>query len=48
MGQRIEAPTEQDIAFVDGTNISITGSAPFASQPYNVMLLVGEVANVGW
>jgi hypothetical protein len=35
-------------AFVDGTNISITGSAPFASQPYNVMLLVGEVANVGW
>jgi hypothetical protein len=35
-------------AYIDGTNISATGSAPLASRPYNVMLLVGDVANVGW
>ena len=34
--------------YVDGTNISITGSAPLASQPYNVMCLVGDQSNVGW
>lgn len=35
-------------AYIDGSNISITGSAPFANQPYNVMCLVGDQAHSGW
>jgi hypothetical protein len=35
-------------AFIDGTNISVTGSAPFANQPYNVMCLVGDEVSSGW
>lgn len=34
--------------FIDGSNISITGSVPFASRPYNVMCLVGDENNTGW
>jgi len=35
-------------AFIDGTSISVTSSAPFASQPYNVTVLLGDQANSGW
>jgi len=34
--------------YVDGTNVSVTGSAPLASQPYNVMCLVGDQNSIGW
>ena len=35
-------------AFVDGSNISVTGSAPVANQPYNVMCLIGDEVSSGW
>lgn len=35
-------------AYIDGSNISVTGSAPLANQPYNVMCLVGDENNSGW
>ena len=35
-------------AYIDGSNISVTGSALLAGQPYNVMCLVGDENNVGW
>lgn len=35
-------------AYIDGTNISVTGNVGLANQPYNVNVLVGDEANVGW
>jgi hypothetical protein len=35
-------------AFIDGTNISFTGGAPYASKPVNVCVFVSAVVNPSW
>ena len=34
--------------YVDGTNVSLTGTGAYAGQPYNATIVVGDIANVGW
>jgi hypothetical protein len=36
------------VAYIDGSDISLTGGAGVASRPYNVMVLVSQTVHPGW